>query len=201
MRIIGVILAGGDSRRMGGHDKALATLAGKSLFDHVRTALASQVERVVVSGASDYGSGLECVPDISGGAEGPVAGIRAACRYLAGDSGEKTNDGTAIVTAPVDCPFLPGDLVTRLSASGTAAIAEGDGRLQPAFGYWPLSVVGAHIEALEQPGWLSLQRWAKICGAERVAFDRAGAFININSSDDLAVAEQWLEEQRTPLPG
>lgn len=185
MTIIGVILAGGGSQRMGGHDKALATLAGKSLFDHVLAALAPQVDRVVVSGKSDYGSGLAVVADIPGGAEGPVAGIRAAYDWLAGDG----ENAAALVTAPVDCPFLPGDLVARLSARGAAAIAEGDNHIQPAFGCWPMAVVAAHIEALERPGWLSLQRWAQICGAERVVFNQAGAFLNINDKNDLAAAE------------
>lgn len=201
MRIIGVILAGGDSRRMGGPDKALVTLAGKSLFDHVLAALAPQVDEVIISGASDYGSGLTSVADIPGGAEGPVAGIRASYRWLESDSSSQACNDTAILTVPVDCPFLPGDLVSRLSASGRAAIAEGDGRLQPTFGYWPMTMITAHIEALDQPGWMSLQRWAKLCDAETVPFGQAGAFLNINSEDDLAVAERWLEEQRTPQPG
>lgn len=201
MRIIGVILAGGHSRRMGGQDKALVELAGKRLFDHVLAALAPQVDEVIISGASDYGSGLANAADIPGGAEGPVAGIRAACQWLESDSGPGTGNDIAIVTAAVDCPFLPGDLVSQLSASGRAAIAEGDGRLQPTFGYWPLAVVAAHTDALGQPGWMSLQRWAKLCDAEIVPFGQAGAFLNINNRDDLAVAEQWLEGQRTLQPG
>lgn len=196
MPIIGVILAGGGSQRMGGpgksRDKALATLAGKSLFDHVLDRLAPQVDRVMVSGRSDYGSGLAVVADIPGGAEGPVAGIRAVYDWLAGDG----ETAAALVTAPVDCPFLPADLVARLSACGAAAIAEGDDRIQPAFGYWPMAVVAAHIEALERPGWLSLQRWAKICGAERVVFNQASAFLNINCKDDLAAAELRINTQQ-----
>ncbi|MCH8861541.1 MAG: molybdenum cofactor guanylyltransferase [Proteobacteria bacterium] len=201
MPIIGVILAGGRSRRMAGPgksgDKALAKLAGKSLFDHVLNRLAPQVDRVMVSGRSDYGSGLAVMADIPGGAEGPVAGIRAAYDRLAGDG----ETATAIVTTPVDCPFLPGDLVARLSGLGAAAIAEGDDHLQPAFGYWPMAVVAAHIEALERPGWLSLQRWAKICDAETVVFDQPGAFFNINSPDDLAAAELLVAGQRKNASG
>lgn len=195
MPIIGVILAGGRSRRMSGpgesRDKALATLAGKSLFDHVLGRLAPQVDRVIVSGKSDYGSGLAVVADIPGGAEGPVAGIRAAYEWLAGDG----ETAAAIVTAPVDCPFLSGDLVARLSASGAAAIAEGDDHLQPAFGYWPMAVVAAHIEALERPGWLSLQRWAKLCDAAIIPFGPTGAFSNINDVENLAAAERLITGQ------
>lgn len=192
LRIIGVILAGGDSRRMGGQDKALVTLASKSLFGHVLEALTPQVDDVIISGASDYGSGLISVADIPGGAEGPVAGIRASYRWLESDTGPGTGNDIAIVTAPVDCPFLPGDLVSRLSAPGGAAIAVGDGRLQPTFGYWPMTVVATHIEALDQPGWMSLQRWAKLCDAETVPFGSTSAFFNINDHGDLAAAERKL---------
>ena len=200
MTIIGVILAGGGSQRMGSRDKALATLAGKSLFDHVLDRLAPQVDRVMVSGRSDYGSGLAVVADIPGGAEGPVAGIRAVYDWLLrnGNSDGETGAGSdcGILTAPVDCPFLPGDLVARLSACAAAAIAEGDDHIQPAFGYWPMAVIAAHIEALERPGWLSLQRWAKICSAERVVFNQASAFLNINCKDDLAAAELRINTQQ-----
>lgn len=189
--IIGVILAGGTSQRMGGPDKALAELAGKPLFDHVLERLAPQVGGVIISGASDYGSGLVTLADIPGGAEGPVAGIRSAYDWLA----YRGETDTAMVTVPVDCPFLPGDLVARLSAPGAAAIAEGDDRLQPAFGYWPAKIIGAHVAALEQPGWLSLQRWAELCGAAQVPFGQTGAFLNINSPEDLAAAQQHFTDQ------
>lgn len=190
MRIIGVILAGGKSRRMAGPgrkcDKALVELAGKSLFSHVLERLTPQVDRVIISGKSDYGSGLATVADIAGGAEGPVAGIRAVYHWLA----EQGSADCAIVTAAVDCPFLPGDLVARLSASGGAAVAEGDNHLQPAFGYWPMAVIAAQREALEQPRWLSLQRWAGLCDAEIIPFCSTGAFFNINDAGDLAQAER-----------
>jgi molybdopterin-guanine dinucleotide biosynthesis protein A len=184
--MIGVILAGGTSQRMGGHDKALVKLAGKSLFEHVLTRLAPQVDRVIISGASDYGSGLVALADLPGGAAGPVAGIRAAHDWLA----EQGESDCAIVTAPVDCPFLPGDLVARLAAPGAAAIAEGDDHIQPAFGLWPQGVIAEHVAALEQPGWLSLKRWARLCDASEVEFGQTGAFLNINCPEDLVVAEQ-----------
>ncbi len=188
MHITGVILAGGASRRMGGRDKALVQLAGKRLFDHVLKRLAPQVDRVIVSGPTDYGSGLVALADMPGGAEGPVAGIRAAYDWLIREGKSGTEPDFDIVTAPVDCPFLPGDLVTRLSASGTAAIAKGDDHLQPAFGFWPQQIIAQHMAALERPGWLPLQRWAKICGATEVGFGQTGAFLNINCQNDLAAA-------------
>lgn len=196
MRIIGVILAGGDSQRMGGRDKALVTLAGKRLIDHVLARLAPRVDSVIIAGPSDYGSGLVTLGDIPGGAEGPVAGIRATYCRLVGE--RKTDDETAaaIVTVPVDCPFFPDDLVMRLSKTGAAAVAEGDDRLQPAFGFWPLNVIEMHIAALEKPGWLSLQRWAKLCGAATISFGSTGAFFNINDADDLAEAERLTGDRK-----
>lgn len=191
MRIFGVILAGGDSERMGGQDKALVSLAGKGLFDHVLERLTPQVDSVIIAGPSDYGSGLANVTDIPGGAEGPIAGIRATCSRLT----QEGETDYAIVTAPVDCPFLPSDLVSRLSAAIGATVAEGDDRLQPAFGFWPQTVIESHIEALEKPGWLSLQRWAKLCDAETVSFGSTGAFFNVNNADDLAKAERLIVDR------
>lgn len=204
MRVIGVILAGGTSRRMGSagngperkRDKAQEKLAGESLFDHVLARLAPQVTDVLIAGPSDYRSGLVAVADIPGGAEGPVAGIRAAHDHLTRKAETDSAPRTAIVTVPADCPFLPDDLVARLSATGHAAIASGDGRLQPAFGFWPLTVIAIHHEALRRPGWLSLQRWAKLCGAREIDFGETGDFLNINRREDLAVAERLIAGRR-----
>lgn len=207
--ILGIILAGGKSQRMkiagrvgdgdgngdgnGDGDKPALKLAGVPLIEHVCARLSPQVGGTVVSGPHNYGLDLPHVPDLKQGAEGPVAGIAAVWHWAI----ETNPETSALLSVPADTPFLPDDLVARLCRGGadTAAIAFGDDRLQPAFGYWPMDVIAKHAGAFERDGWLSLKRWATLCRARTVYFDQpadAGAFRNINRPEDLAAAEAWL---------
>ncbi|TAM47085.1 MAG: molybdenum cofactor guanylyltransferase [Gammaproteobacteria bacterium] len=102
---IGLILAGGRSRRMG-TDKALVTLAGRSLAAHVIERLAPQVDEVVISSnAPRVDFGVSVLPDVLGGYCGPLAGVHAALARF---------PDAAVVSVAVDLPLLPRDLVARL---------------------------------------------------------------------------------------
>jgi molybdopterin-guanine dinucleotide biosynthesis protein A len=136
MRIFGVILAGGQGRRMaGGADKALLTLAGAPLLAHVIDRLEPQVERLALSANGDAGRfarfGLPVLADEE--AAGPLAGLVAALRWAA------PLGASAVLSAPVDGPFLPPDLCPRLclaaeSAPEGLALASAGGRLHPTYG-------------------------------------------------------------------
>jgi len=183
---IGVILAGGLSRRMGA-DKAEAMLAGRPLIDHVVERLAPQVDCILIAGPHDYGTGLAFTPDHADGPRGPAAGLWAAAHWVA-----KHAPGAAgFVTAPVDGPFLPPDLYEKLSAGKVCAIAantEGD---HPPFAYWRLSVMMAKLGAAGTADkGLALIALAESCAARRVEFSQRHCLMNINSPEDLARAEK-----------
>lgn len=179
---LGVILAGGGSVRMGGEDKATALLDDKRLIDHVLARLSPQVGAVVISGAHDYGHGIPAIADREEGAEGPVAGIAAVAEWASAHMPHID----ALLCAPVDCPLQPRDLFEKLTSCGGSTIAQGDGRLQPAFGYWRMQDISANATLLNNSGWLSLQRLAEACNAKTVQFGDSGAFANINRPEDLA---------------
>ena len=109
MRIFGVILAGGTGRRMGGTDKALLRLGGRTLLSRAIERLEPQVEQLALSAngeAARFGGALPVLPD-AGGA-GPLAGVLAALDWAA------PLGATAVVSVAVDTPFFPGDLVPQL---------------------------------------------------------------------------------------
>ena len=199
-RILGLVLAGGASRRMGGCDKALCRLGGEPLVARVTRRLQPQVDRLMISGPADYGLGHATLPDRSDGARGPAAALHAAYRWCAEHRGAGIG---AVVTVPVDGPFFPRDLVARLASHGVATIAETACGPHPTFACWPLDALAAAAPLLAAPGGLALRRLADAVGAQAVHFGEEEAFFNINTPADLARAETWLattaEPQSRPL--
>lgn len=200
MTPLGVILAGGLSTRMGGGDKALLELGGESLLARVAARLAPQVAALALSANGDPARfapfGGPVLPDSLPGHPGPLAGVLAGLDWAAGEG------ASHIVTAAVDTPFLPRDLVERLAAAagGTgAALAlaaspvEGRVRRHPTFGLWPVALRD-DLRAALGGGLRKVSLWADRHGAARAVFDAAGRdpFFNVNTPDDLARAEAML---------
>ena len=194
MKVVGVILAGGRARRMGGGDKALAELAGRPLAAHVAERLSDHVAALALNANGDPARfaalGLPVLPDPLPGRPGPLAGVLAALDWAAGQGAE------AAVTAPADTPFLPPDLVPRLrDASGEGArpaLAAGPaGALHPLCALWPVRLAPALRAALDH-GAAKVRDFAADQGAATVAFASEAPFFNVNTPEDLAAARAEL---------
>ena len=178
-----LILAGGGARRMGGRDKGEICLGGKRLIDHVVTRLSKQSDKILISGTHDYGTGLAIVPDQKEGPHGPAAGLFAALKQALDD---RQIDG--FYTVPVDGPFLPLDLIARLSASGRSMVASDKNGMHPTFAYWSCDALKAALSELIDRPSISLCSIAKTCGAGEVVWDEDRTFFNVNNPDDLGAA-------------
>lgn len=191
MRIFGVLLAGGQARRMGGVDKAYLPLDGRPLIDHALERLVPQVEELAISANGNPARfaqiGCRVLPDAA--SLGPLSGILAALNWAA----EK--GAIAVVSAPVDAPFLPCDLVPRLllAGEGELAIATAAGRDHPVFGLWPVSLTAAMSAFLASGDNPRVMTFADRHHAARANFPDALAFMNLNTPDDLASAEALLQ--------
>lgn len=194
---LGVILAGGQARRMGGGDKGALILGGRSLLDRVIDRLGPQVDRVVLNANGDpqrfVEYGLPVVPDSLADYPGPLAGVLAGMDYAA-DQGF-----THIVTAAADTPFFPHDLSERLTRAAerantpiALAATHEEGRMNrhPTFGLWPVSL-RADLRAALADGLRKVVLWTDKHGAASAPFDDH-AFFNINTPEDLAQAETML---------
>lgn len=169
MKPLGAILAGGQARRFGS-DKALATLQGRTLIDHVAAALAPHCDAVVVCGRAGAGG----VPDRPEGGRGPLGGLNAALHAAAARGFER------VLVAPCDTPILPSRLLMELAArQGSCFVAQ-----LPVLGTWEAALAPVCDAYLAAGGRASMKGWAAHVGAG--AIDWPSPIANINSYDDLA---------------
>lgn len=192
VRIFGLILAGGQGRRMGGVDKAHVRLGGVPLISHVRDRFEPQVEALAISANGDaarFGAALPVLADAV--SQGPLSGVLAGLDWAAAAGAD------ALVTVAVDTPFFPGDLVPQLilAGNGGLAVAQSGGRLHPTFALWPVGLRGDLRAWLAQGearvmGFMD-QHHAAICDFPVQGFD---GFFNLNTPEDLAQAERLLAQ-------
>ena len=193
--IVAVILAGGQSRRMGGGDKCLRLLGGRPMLARVIERLAPQVAAVALNANGDpsrFASfGLEVLPDVVEGFAGPLAGVLTGLEWAV----VRHPGARWLVTAAADAPFFPTDLVARLvgrvrDGSTPLACAASGGRTHPVFGIWPVALLPALREAVRVEGVRKVDRWTGRFGCAAVEFPIADGdpFFNVNEPTDLEAA-------------
>ena len=186
--VTGIVLAGGQGRRMGGVDKGLVAFRGAPMVASVIARLAPQVGDIVVNAnqnAAAYAAfGHRVVPDAVGGFAGPLAGLHAGLTVAA---------TPYAVTVPCDSPFLPHDLVARLGAAlagrdAQLAVARTFDQPHPVFALVRADL-RADLEAFLAGGGRKIDAWYAALDVVEVAFDdEADAFRNINTRDELSAA-------------
>ena len=196
---LGVLLAGGLARRMGGGDKPLKTVAGRTLLERAVERLRPQCTALVLNANGDPErfafTGLTVVPDDVPGFAGPLAGVLAALDWAA-----RHHPGIAwVASAAADSPFLPRDYVSRLHAARAAAgvplaCAESAGQAHPVNGLWPVSLRLDLRHALVEEGMRKIDRWTARHGVAVAAWATGPVdpFFNANAPEDLAEAERLV---------
>lgn len=170
MRVLGAVLAGGQSRRFGS-DKALARFAGSTLLDHALHAVGDQADAVIVCGRVI--DGFHCVDDRPRPGLGPLGGLNSALAYALASGFD------AVCSIGCDTPMLPNGLVRRLAAYGCPSVVE----QLPVVGLWPVTLAARLDRFLAESDDRSVRTWARICGAAALSLD--SIIPNINRSEDL----------------
>jgi molybdopterin-guanine dinucleotide biosynthesis protein A len=181
--VTGIVLAGGQGRRMGGVDKGQQPLHGKPMAATVIARLAPQVDEILINANQNLAAyetfGYRVVPDAVGGFAGPLAGLHAGL-------GAATHE--LAVTAPCDSPFLPLDLVSRLKAAlrqHDLAVAKTGDQPHPVFSLVRVSVLD-HLSKFLAAGGRKIDAWYSTLKVVEVPFDdEADAFRNINTREEL----------------
>jgi molybdopterin-guanine dinucleotide biosynthesis protein A len=186
--VTGLILAGGQGRRMGTVDKGLVPLDGQPMVRHVLDRLAPQVDEILINAnqhLDEYAAlGHRVIPDAIGGFAGPLAGLHVGL-------GQATYP--LVATVPCDSPFLPPDLVARLHAAldtrdADLAVARTFEQPHPVFALVRTRVL-PHLTRFLEGGGRKIDAWYATLATIEVAFDdEADAFRNINTVDELSAA-------------
>jgi molybdenum cofactor guanylyltransferase len=200
--VCGLLLAGGQSRRMGGGDKCLQMLGGKTLLARVIDCAQPQVDELVLNANGDLSRfeeySLEVVGDVVDGFAGPLAGILTGLEWVR----DNRPNCHWLASFACDAPFAPSDLVSRLSDAiednnGDLACASSNGRDQPVFGLWPVALAGDLRSALVNEDLRKVDVWTaryRLVHADW-SVDPVDPFLNVNRPEDLATAAQVLSSR------
>jgi molybdopterin-guanine dinucleotide biosynthesis protein A len=196
----GVLLAGGLARRMGGGDKPMRTIGGRTILDRVIARLKPQCDGLILNANGDPARfpafGLPVVADTVQDFPGPLAGILAALDWTAANR----PDVAWILSAAADCPFLPRDLVARLQQArieqdAQLAVAASAGQTHPVIGLWSVALRKELRDALVVEDVRKIDRWTARYKLATVTWptEPLDPFFNANTMDDIAEAERLAE--------
>jgi molybdenum cofactor guanylyltransferase len=202
VKTVGLLLAGGQSRRMGGGDKALRALGASTLLDRVIGRLRPQVDALVLNANGDPARfalfALPVVPDSIPGFAGPLAGVLAGLDWAAAHR----PDCPYIVSVATDAPFIPTDLVARLAyglaeAGADLACAASGGRAHPVFGLWPVGLREDLRRAVVDEAIRKVDLWTGRHRLVTVPFPDTPVdpFFNANRPEDFNAAAALLQRE------
>ena len=198
---LGLVLAGGLARRMGGGDKPLKTIGGATILSRVLGRLAPQCRQIVINANGDPARfaafKLPVIADDVPGFAGPLAGVLAGLDWAA----RHAPDASHVASVPGDCPFLPRDLVARLHQAREAAgvplacARSGEWR-HPVVGLWPVALRDDLRRALTQEGLRKIELWTARHGVALADWpaEPVDPFFNVNTPEDAAAAERIVTQ-------
>ena len=196
-RLPGIILAGGLARRMGGGDKPMRTIAGKTILDRVIARLEPQCDGLILNANGDparfAGFHLPVIADGVADFPGPLAGILAGLDWMAANR----PDVKWMLSAAGDCPFLPRDLVARLERaraekSAELAVAASGNQTHPVIGLWSVALRDQLRHALIVEDVRKIDRWTARYSLATVTWPTTplDPFFNANTIEDIAEADR-----------
>lgn len=194
---LGVLLAGGLARRMGGGDKPMKTIGGRTILERVITRLAPQCDGLILNANGDparFASfGLPVVADTVEGFAGPLAGVLTALDWAT----THRPDIEWVLSTATDCPFLPRDLVARLQQArieeqAQLAVASSGDQTHPVIGLWNVALRAELRHALVVEDIRKIDRWTARYKLATVKWPvlPLDPFFNANTVEDIAEADQ-----------
>ena len=182
--VLGAIVAGGGSRRMG-IDKALVEVGGVPMVERVAAAMGTVVPEIVIVGRAEPLAGLAAFPDDRPARRGPLAGLATALRVA---------DGRDVLLVAVDQPLVRAETLRRLSP---AAVPLDGGARQVTCAMYPGA--WAAEAAVEDEAGGSIQSLLDRMSMREVPPEEwrswgedGRSWLSVDSPDDIARAERIL---------
>ncbi len=194
--ILGAILAGGQSKRMG-KDKLFLELNNKKLIEHTIDKVRKYLKQVIIITSQNneffLKNNLITVKDCIEGQLGPLVGILTAMKWAK----ESSNKYLWVATFPCDTPFFPESIIKSfIKESGKKdsliLCASSHGRKHNIFGLWSLDLYDKLKDDLINKKIRKVQDWTeknKIKNLE-FKFKDYDPFFNINTKEDLELAKK-----------
>jgi molybdopterin-guanine dinucleotide biosynthesis protein A len=191
----GLVLAGGQARRMGGGDKALIRIGRETILERTLARLKPQTSGIVLNANGDparfASAGLPVIADSVPDFAGPLAGILAGLDWVAANR----PGAEWMVSVPGDCPFLPRDLVAKLHAARVtngkllACAHSGDWR-HPVVGLWHVALREDLRHALMVEDLRKIEVWTARHGVALADWptEPVDPFFNVNTPEDVEKA-------------
>lgn len=202
--VLGLVLAGGSSQRLGGGDKALRPLGESSILHQVCARLKPQVRQIILSANSDpaFFASLPYTI-INDGAwlnSGPLAGILAGCNYA------QQHGYSHVLSVAADTPFFPRDLLVKMTQPSEQAeiiFASSGGQAHPTFALWPANIAPSLENWLKETKRRSIRVFAANHSVAYADFDQPDEesgldpFFNINTQAELTQARSAWQLHQT----
>lgn len=212
--IVGLVLAGGQSRRMGGDEKSLLDLEGQPIIARVCDKLRLQVDRIAVNANGEPERlaflGVPVIADRIAGFAGPLAGLHAGMQWIRDHDPERTH----LLTVPADTPFFPDDLLARFQDchieegsknEASVRLARSNGHRHPVVGLWPVALLDELDAFLRQNDSRKVMAFVSQYRHVEVDFPllegsggRQDPFFNINTPQDLESARAMWKARHEP---
>ena len=198
-KVVGLVLAGGRSSRMG-RDKAEVILNGRTMLDQVSERLKAQVDTVLINSNTPHKTPYVTIPDDLAEFQGPLAGVMAGLTFVK----NHMPGATHLLSVPVDTPFFPEDLAQKLTAfepsNAGIIVARSNGNLHPVFALWPVQLASDLQTFLAESDDRRVKSFFSRHPLTIVDFEEGNGdpFFNINTRQDLALAEKRMSSPSKP---
>ncbi len=203
IKIIAAIIAGGQSSRMGGEEKCMLALKEKRIIERIIEKLSPQTDKIIInangSKARFIFTGLEIIPDTINKGEGPLIGIYSAMKYIYENFENREN--TMLMCVPSDSPFIPNNLASKLykgykDNNANAACIKLDGKINPIFNLLPIYLLDDLEYIVKNTNIRAVYKWLQSQRLAEIEFKDQTDFFNINTKDELKIAEKLAETKQ-----
>mgnify|MGYP001246345703 CR=1 FL=1 len=200
--IIGVILAGGKSKRFG-TDKSTIKLGNKTLIEHTISKIEKDFSEILIV-VKDQVFQVEkknifFIEDYIKGHLGPLVGVLSAMKWI-----KKNNKQYQwIATFPCDTPFFDTSIIEKYKSNinsneSLLYFIKSNQKRHNIFGLWSVKLMDILENDLVNNNFRKVEEWADKIGVKMIDIksDKFDNFFNINTKTDLEEAKKLLEEYK-----